>query len=128
MRGLVPFFTSKKTWKTPVEEFYFKSNTPPWMFFMFFLSWYQIVPNISFCLYNGEFQRKTRIFEMIKRCPHSLSTFSIVTHFVPVTSSYTSWKHHETREFCDIFMGYTKSKVFWMFARGIKRDQFHEMS
>ena len=37
------------------------------------------------------------------------------THFRPLVSSYTPWKHQETRGFL-------------MFSEDIKRDQWHEMS
>ena len=46
------FGTIKKTCKTPIEEYYFKSDIPPWVFFTLFKlhKWYQIAQSIWYTL------------------------------------------------------------------------------
>ena len=36
-----------------------------------------------------------------------------ITHFIPLVSFYTPWKHQETESFSDIFRGYRMRPVAW---------------
>ena len=36
-----------------------------------------------------------------------------LTHFIPLISFYTPWKHKKTRGFSDVFRGYRKRLVAW---------------